>query len=137
MNGMVYKARILLINMGKVLPFLICFIVAISYSECLYALLAQDYVVMDNFVYLNKPISWQLGKVFEYNIQIIAVVTILSFAIKTCKWNKLAIAYLALQLYEKQYFANHQWDNENYYYVVIAINIAICLFLVFKGIKNL
>ena len=137
MNVIAHKARVLLIDVGKMLPFLVCFVVVVSYIECLYSLLTQDYVVINNFVYLKKPISWQLGKVFEYNIQIIIVLAILSFAIKTCKWNKLAIVYLAFQLIEKSYFATHQWNNENYYYIVLAINILICLFLVIKGIRNL
>ena len=137
MNGIAYHARITLIDIGKMLPFIICFVVAISHAECLYALLAEDYVVFQGDVYLNKPISWFLGSFFEYDKQILLIATILSFAVKTCKWNKIAILYLGFQLIEKNYFATHQWDNENKYCIVAAINITICLFLVFKGIKNL
>lgn len=137
MANIAHRSRILLINSGKILPFLVCFVVAISDIECVYALLTQDYIVMGDFVYLNKPISWQIGKVFECNIQIIIVLTIISFAIQACKWNKLAIVYLSFQLYEKRYFANHQFENTNIYYVVIAINLILCAFFVTKGLQRL
>lgn len=136
MANIAHKSRVFLINIGKILPFLVCFVVAISDIECGYSLCTENYVIVGNIAYLYKPISWQLGKVFEYNIQLVFLLTVLSFAIKTCKWNKLAILYLFVQIGEKQYFSTHQWDSENGYYLIIALNVIVCLFLNFKGIKN-
>lgn len=136
-NGIAHRARIVLISFGKQLPFIFCFILAISYSECIYALANEKFVVLGNEMYLKKPISWFLGGLFEYSTQFIVLATIISFAIRTCKWNKLAILYLAINLCEKHYFETHQLESENGYYIVSVINIVICVFLVIKGIKNL
>lgn len=126
------KVRIVLIHVGKIVPFLICFLVLISYSEDLFAMTRDDYVSFHSYVIPNKPISWFIGSYFEYNMQTLVIITIISYAIQACKWNKHAIAYLAFQLYEKDYFNTHIYDN-NVYYFVIAINIAIALFFVYMG----
>lgn len=131
----VHKTRIVLIEMGKQLPFIFCFVLAISYSECIYALATQNFVVVGDDVFLRKPISWFLGGLFEYSVQFIIIAAIISIAIQTCHWNKLAICYLLFQLYEKYYFSTHQWDNANYYYFIISINLAICVFFIVKGLQ--
>lgn len=136
-NRLVHNARILLILFGKAVPFILCTIVAISYFECLKALMTCDYLEFSDGTYLNKPISFLIGSVFELDLPTLLFLAIISVAVKTCKWNKMAILYLAFQLYEKHYFATHQWLNEDYYFLVIAANLAICLFLTFKGIRNL
>lgn len=137
MNGIAHKSRIVLIEIGKQLPFVFCFILAISYIECVYALVNENFVVLGNEMYLKKPISWFFGGLFEYSMQFIVLATIISFAIRACKWNKLAILYLACQLAEKSYFQTHEFASYEIYYLVSFANIAICVFLVFKGIKNL
>ena len=136
-NRIVHKSRVALITCGKVIPFFICAIVAISYFECFKALVTCDYLEFSDGIYLNKPISFFIGSVFELDLPTLLFVAVTSIAIRTCKWNKLAILYLAFNLYEKHYFATHQFESENGYYLVSTINIAICVFLVFKGIRNL
>lgn len=136
-SSIAHRARIALIETGKQLPFIVCFFVFVSYFESLYALLAEDFIQFGDGVYLNKPISWFFGGLVEYSIQFIVLATIISFAIQSCKWNKLAIVYLSFQLYEKHYFTNHQFEDTNIYYVVIVINIALCAFFVIKGLKRL
>ena len=137
MKGFTHKARVVLIETGKQLPFIICFIVAISYTECAYALYFERFIVFDDCVYLNKPISWFLGSFFEYDKQILTILTILSFAIRACKWNRLAIVYLALQLVEKSYFQSNELANHELYYLVSAVNVVVCLFFVLKGIQRI
>ena len=128
------KIRFFLINIGKTLPFVLCAIVFISYSECIYALITEDFVEYGDCVTLNKPISWAIGNLFEYNIQALFVITVLSFAIKTCIYNKLAIIYLFVNLWEKSYFMTVELYIEQVYIIVIA-NIIISSFFVYKGIK--
>ena len=43
----VYKSRIGLIRFAKVFPFILCFIVLVSLSETLFALVLSDFVVFD------------------------------------------------------------------------------------------
>lgn len=136
-NDIVIRARKQMIYLGKVLPFLICMIVAISYLECLKALFAWDLLEFGDGVYLNKPISFFIGKYFELDVPTLAFVTIISIAIRTCKWNKLAILYLAFQMFEKSYFATHAWDNIEGYYIVAVLNILVCSYLIIKGLTNL
>lgn len=45
--NLVYKSRIGLIRFAKLFPFLLCFIVLISLSETLFALLLSDFVILD------------------------------------------------------------------------------------------
>lgn len=136
-SSIAHRARIAMIETGKQLPFIVCFFVFVSYFESLYALLAEDFIQFGDGVYLNKPISWFFGGLVEYSIQFIILATIISFAIQACKWNKLAIVYLSFQLYEKHYFANHQFESTTIYYVVIAINLILCAFFVVKGLQRL
>lgn len=136
-KDIVYRARKEMIYCGKFLPFLICAVVCISYLECLKALLTYDVLEFSDGVYLNKPISFFIGQFFELDFPTLVFLAIISVAIKTCKWNKLAVVYLAFQMFEKSYFSSHAWDGLEGYYIVIVLNITISSFLVLKGITNL
>lgn len=136
MNDGLNKVRITLINTGKIIPFVVCGIVLVSYSECLCALMIKDFLVYENSLVLNKPISWFLGSIFEYNIQFMFVITILSFAIHTCIFNKLSLLYLYVNLIEKSYFPTIELYEE-YIYAIVILNIAISGFLLYKGIKQI
>lgn len=137
MNNIVHRARVVLIETGKQLPFVLCFVVAISYAECAYALYFEQFIVFDDCVYLKKPISWFFGSLFEYDKQILALIGVITLAIRTCVWNKLATLYLAAQLFEKYYFQSHELANHKLYYLVSAVNIVVCLFFVLKGLQRL
>lgn len=131
-----HRTRILLIKVGKILPFLLCSLVMISYFENFVSLMTQDFVQYGDYYVLRKPISWFIGRYFEYNIQMLLVIVIISFAIQTCIYNKLACAYLAINLYEKSYFLTHEFENE-IYYIVAIVNVLICAFFCYKGITIL
>ena len=132
----IVRTRIALINTGKVLPFVLCIIVLISYTESFTALLTENYLVYGDYYVLNKPISWFIGSYFEYNAQMLVVLTIISIAIQTCVWNKISCLYLALNLIQKSWFAEHEYDITTYYIVIIA-NMIICAYLIYKGLKQL
>ena len=132
---MIYGFRVLLIRLGKILPFLITFLVFISYAESLYALATNSLAEFDGEVVLYKPISWFIASHFEYNIYVIGLLCIISIAIETCIWNKLALVYLLFQLLEKELLlmvALEVWQS----YVVIVMNMLLSLFLTFKGLKS-
>lgn len=136
MNNTIYKTRVALIRIGKVLPFLICALLVVSYAESAFALATDDFVVYDDEIILNKPVSWLVGDYFEYNLQMLAVLCIISIAVETCIWNKLACAYLGINLYEKSFFETHVYDNE-IYYAVICANIIIAAWITYKGLRIL
>lgn len=133
--NIIYKTRTLLIRIGKVLPFVVCFIAAISYFESGIALYNDMYIIYDNAVILNTPVSFFIGDYFEYNIQMLVVLCVISVAINTCFYNKLACMYLGVNLFEKSYF---DFELEPYQiYVIIAVNLLASGFFVYKGIKIL
>ena len=127
--------RRLLINVGKILPFVVCFIVLISYIENIYALTIEDYMYYDGYYVLNKQVSNFIGSIFEYNIQTLAVLVLISFAISTCVYNKLACLYLGINLLEKSYF-DFELEPTTIYVICLA-NIIVAGYLTIKGIKIL
>lgn len=135
-DGLIYKSRLLLIKLGKIIPFAICAVLFISYTETAFSLLSNNFVEYDGYVIPYKPISWFISGYFEYNLQTLVVVTLVSVAIRTCKWNKFACLYLAINLYEKYLFSFVVLDTK-YYYIVIAINIVVSLFFILMGFRIL
>ena len=133
---MINQARRLLINFGKMIPFVLCFIVLISYTESLYALCTDNVMLYGDSAALYTPISFYIAKRFEYDWLTILATTILSISIETCYWNKLALFYLFVQLWEKTCFSTIELYSE-YIYAIIAVNLLCSGFFVFKGITIL
>ena len=109
-------------------------IVCTNYAESALALTFDDFLYYDDYVILNTRISLAIGNYFEYNLQMLVVLCIISVAIQTCIFNKLACGYLGINLYEKYFFTTHVYDNEIYYAVCI-VNIIVATYLTFKGLK--
>lgn len=131
-----YKSRVFLVRFAKVLPFILCFIVAISYVECIYALASKSYYAYGNSVVLYKPLSWFISDYFLYDWYTILAATILSFAMETCWYNKAAIVYLCINTWERDYFITIELYPEHIY-AIIAVNLLCSGFFVFKGITIL
>lgn len=130
------SARRLLINMGKSLPFAICFVVAITYMEYLYALTFEHFLYFHDYVTLNTPIAFYIANnIFEYDILVVVVTLIISIAIEACKWNLWATCFLCFHLIEKSYF---DWELDIWQlYTVITANLVVSLFFTFKGFSIL
>lgn len=125
------SARRLLINSGKVLPFALCFILSISYSETLVAIITENFLEYEGYIVLNTPISFRIAKVFRYDWLIMILVFVISIAIEACKWNMYASMYLAVHLLEKHYFT---FEMEMGSVALVAgLNLTIAVFFVYKG----
>lgn len=134
-NTFITKTRITLIHIGKVLPFIVCFIVFLSYVEDVFALSFGNYIVFSDGVYLKKPLSWFIGEYFKYDIITLSVLVVLSIAIETCMWNKLSCIYLGVNLIEKSYL---DFELEpTTIYAICAMNVIVSGYLTYKGIKIL
>lgn len=132
---MINQFRRLLIQVGKVLPFAVCFLIVINYAETAFALVTNDFLMYDDIVIPNTRISFFIGHYFEYNLQTLAVLCIVSIAIETCVYNKLACGYLCINLAEKSYF---DFELEpTYIYIICLANIIVAGCLTFRGIKIL
>lgn len=130
---MINAFRKALIRLGKIIPFVLCFIVCVSYIEDVYALYTNSYIEFADGVYLYKPISWAIGNQLEYNISHLAVLCVLSIAISTCLYNKLACLYLGINLLEKSYF---DFDLEpTAIYIICLANIIVAGYLTLRGIN--
>ena len=101
--NIVYKTMVMLVNMGKMLPFVLCGIILVSYSETMFSLATSDFVEWGGYIIPNTPISWFVGNYFEYDLVTLFALLIMSIAVQTCFWNKLSLLYLFLQLKEKEY----------------------------------
>ena len=66
-NDGLNKIRAMLINIGKALPFILCAVIFVSYTETLFALATNDFVLYNGSLIQNKRLSWFLGLFFEYN----------------------------------------------------------------------
>ena len=133
--NVVHQSRILLIRFAKVFPFILCFLVTISFSETLFAMLIESYANLDGCVIPNKPISWFIARQYEYGIYSVIFALALSIAFETCIWNKLSIAYLTFALFEKSYF-DFEMDVWLIYVICLA-NILVAGYLTYKGIRIL
>ena len=130
---MIHKARIWLIRLGKILPFVVCFIVLLSYTESILSLITNKVVEYDDYFILYKPITFAISSYFEYNIQTLVVLSLISISIRTCIYNKLTCFYLGINLFEKSYF---DFELEpTAIYVICVCNIVVACYLIFKGIK--
>ena len=134
--NIVYRTRVILVNMGKMLPFVLCGIILVSYSETMFSLATSDFVEWSGYIIPNTPISWFVGNYFEYDLVTLFALLIMSIAVQTCFWNKLSLLYLFLQLKEKEYLSSIELYPE-YIYTICIANILICGFFCYKGIKIL
>ena len=131
---MINRFRKLLIQIGKFLPFLICAFVFLNYAETAFALATGDFLAWGGMVIPNTPFSFLVGLYFEYTIQEIVVMAIISIAIETCFYNKMACCYLLVNLIEKSFLTFE--IAEPYIYGICIINMWVVGYIILKGIKN-
>lgn len=126
------KARRTLITIGKMIPFVLCFIVSIAYLETIYALFFEKYLYFWDCTILNTPISFYIGNIMEYDLLVCIVTLIICIAIEVCKWNLWATFYLFFHIAEKSYF-DFELDIWNIY-IISILNLIISTYLTCKGI---
>lgn len=132
-NNFITKTRVTLIQIGKIAPFVVCFVVFISYTEDVYSLMFDRYVEFSDGVYLRKDLSWFIGNYFKYDLATLSFLVVLSCAIETCIYNKLACVYLGINLAEKSYF-DFELEITTIYIICLA-NIIASAYLTYKGLN--
>ena len=133
--NLVYKSRIGLIRFAKVFPFLLCFIVLISLSETLFALVLSDFVEFNGGITPNTPFAWLIANYFEFGIYSLILALVFAISFETCVYNKASIGYLALYLGQQKYFPTIELYPE-YIYIICMVNIFICGFFCYKGVMQ-
>lgn len=133
-NVFANNARRVLIRVGKSLPFILCFIVLIAYTESAFALATSDFLTYNGYTIPNTPISFYIANNFaEYDLVMCVIVLIISIAIEACKWNLRAIYFLFANQFEKYYF-DFELELTTIYLICLA-NIIVAGYLTYKGIK--
>ena len=127
-----YKSRILLIRFAKTFPFILCAIIASAYTECLFSLVYSKYIMYDTTVLLYTPINWWFAQYYEYTMVAIIISTIMSFAMETCIYNKIAIVYALCNLLLKSVITFEL--DEHGIYTIVIINILVSTFITYKGL---
>ena len=96
---MVTLFRKILIRSGKVIPFILAFVVVIGYVESTYALITDNYeMYADSDVVLFTPISNYIGSIVYIDWFDVLLLYILAVALEFCWRNMLAVHYLLLNL---------------------------------------
>lgn len=133
-NGITMSARRGIIWIGKYAPFVIVAIVTLSNTEALYSLLTEQYAEYNGEIVYYKPISWFIGNYFKLSIAWVAALAVLSVGVEACFWNRACVAFLAVILWQKDFFLENT-INETYFASVLIANSTIGTLLVIKGIK--
>ena len=96
---MVTLFRKILIRSGKVIPFILAFVVVIGYVESTYALITDNYeMYADSDVVLFTPISNYIGSIVYIDWFDVLLLYVLAVALEFCWRNMLAVHYLLLNL---------------------------------------
>jgi hypothetical protein len=96
---MVTLFRKILIRSGKVIPFILAFVVVVGYIESTYALITDNYeMYSDGDVVLFTPISNYIGNIVYIDWFDVLLLYVLAVALEFCWRNMLAVHYLLLNL---------------------------------------
>ena len=134
---MVTLFRKILIRSGKVIPFILAFVVMIGYIESIYALITDNYeMYSDGDVVLFTPISNYIGNIVYIDWFDVLLLYVLAVALEFCWRNMLAVHYLLLNLAVRT-LVEHFYI-ESGIVVGLASFMALCgLYCVCGGIKIL
>lgn len=135
-NILAIRARRVFIRASKAIPFVLCALILVSYSEIFFALATNDFVMYDGYMTPYVPFSWLIGNYFEYSIPFLIGMTVIVYAVETCIWNKLSCLYIGIALAEKDIFNSMELYIE-YVYIIVIANIIVSGIFVIKGIKLL
>lgn len=134
---MVHLFRKLLIRIGKVIPFVLAFIVVLGYVEIIYAH-GNNLTVMidDEFETYYTPLSNFIGNIIYIDWFDVLLVWILCFALELCKYSFRCAYYLLLNMFVRAALEYFYLDNG--IVVGLASFMALLgLYCVYGGIKVL
>lgn len=124
---MVTLFRKLLIRVGKVIPFVFAFVVALSYIESIYAV-SNEIMIADtygDFVYYLH-ISNYIGNIVYIDWFDVLLLYVLAVALEFCWRNMLAVHYLLLNLAVRMLV--------EHFYIESDIVVGIAIFMVLAGL---
>lgn len=131
-NGISLFFRKLLIRIGKVIPFLLAFILLVNYLEIIYSI-AYDVTIMDFNGYLiyTTPISNHIGDMVYIDWFDVLLVYVLCFALELCKYT-FRCAHLLL-LNSAFRFVVERFDIPNSIIIALCVFMALCAIICLYG----
>jgi len=134
---MVTLFRKILIRSGKVIPFILAFVVVIGYIESTYALITDNYeMYADGDVVLFTPISNYIGNIVYIDWFDVLLLYVLAVALEFCWRNMLAVHYLLLNLAIRT-LVEHVYIESGIVVGIASFMALAGLYCVYGGIKIL
>jgi hypothetical protein len=133
-NNMVTLFRKILIRIGKIIPFVLAFIVVVGYIESTHAVYNELYEMCDDgSVILYTPISNYIGNIVYIDWFDVLLLYVLAVGLEFCWRNMLAVHYLLLNLAVRTLVEHFYIESS--IVVGIASFMALCgLYCVYGGI---
>lgn len=129
--------RRLLINVGKAIPFVFALVVSIGYMETLYAVFTSSVLKDgsgDTFYYL--PLSDAVANVVYIDLFDVLLLYILAVALEFCRYNRLCVHYLALNLAVRTALERIYVD-ERLIVPICIVMAAFGLYCTFNGLRKI
>lgn len=123
---MVHLCRKLLIRIGKVIPFVLAFIVLVGYVENVYSVLT-DRICIDEYgmAFYYCPFSTWISNLVYIDWFDVLLVWILCFALELCKYSFRCAYYLLLNLFVR--------TSLEYFYLDNGIVVGLASFMALAG----
>ena len=124
---MEHLCRKLLIRIGKVIPFVLAFIVLVGYVENVYSVLT-DRICIDEYgmAFYYCPFSTWISNLVYIDWFDVLLLYIIAFALEFCKYNLRAVHYLLLNLVVR-FVLEH-------FYLPNPVLIHLCAFMALLGL---
>ena len=120
-----YWFRKKIIQIAKLIPFLLVTVVLVSYIENESSLYYGIYISSNGNMYLDQEISFIIGNYIRYDVLTVIILYALSFGLNLCWRNKLCVHYLTFNLIQRWFLENIE-VNEIAWHMVFLLNIILC-----------
>ena len=132
--------RKMLVRLGKIIPFVLAFVLFVGYTETIYAIISNNTIIdaEENIIY-NLPVSFFLADIVYIDWLDVLLVWILCVALELCKYSFRCAYLITLNL-------PFRWLVENYEIpdnviitcsFIMALLSLLCLYGGIKVIKRL
>lgn len=137
MKDVAYIFRLFLVRLGKNVPFILIIALLISNIESTFSYFAERYVDFgDGVLLLDNSMGWFITSYIDYDWLSIIILLSMSYGLKCCWRNKLAIFYLMVNLIEKDIIESGCIDFKYIPYILIS-NIVVMMIILGLGLNLL
>lgn len=137
MKDVAYVFRLFLVRLGKNVPFILIIVLLICNIESTFSYFTKRYIDVGNGeLFLDNRISCAISNYISYDWLSIIILLSMSYGLKCCWRNKLAIFYLIVNLIEKDIIESGCVDFKHIPYILIS-NIFLMMIILGLGLNLL